>query len=148
MLWSTIACAPTASGTPRRSRLAASHKLDVAVPVAQVAALAAGVEAAVRRATPPGQTYEVYLFGHLATGNLHVNVVGPDPDDDTVDEAVLRVAAELGGTIAAEHGIGVAKTRWLHLTRSSVEIAIMRRIKAAFDPDGLLNPGVLLPESE
>ena len=121
------------------------HKLDVAVPVARVPDLAAGVEAAVQAATPPGRTYEVYLFGHLATGNLHVNVVGPDADDDAVDEAVLRVAASLGGTIAAEHGIGVAKTRWLHLTRSATEIDVMRRVKAALDPSGLLNPGVLLP---
>jgi FAD/FMN-containing dehydrogenase len=87
----------------------------------------------------------VYLFGHLATGNLHVNVVGPDPDDDAVDEAVLQVAADLGGTIAAEHGVGVAKARWLHLTRSAAEIEVMHRVKAAFDPAGLLNPGVLLP---
>ena len=121
------------------------HRLDVAVPVARVPDLATGVEAAVRAATPPGRTYEVYLFGHLATGNLHVNVVGPNPDDEAVDEAVLQVAADLGGTIAAEHGVGVAKARWLHLTRSAAEIEVMHRVKAAFDPAGLLNPGVLLP---
>lgn len=121
------------------------HKLDVAVPVARVPDLAAGVVAAVLAATPPGRTYEVYLFGHLATGNLHVNVIGPDPDDLAVDDAVLRVAAGLGGTIAAEHGIGVAKTEWLHLTRSVAEIDVMRRVKGALDPGDLLNPGVLLP---
>ena len=60
----------------------------------------------------------MFVFGHLAMGNLHVNVVGPAPDDDTVDDAVLRLAAAHGGSIAAEHGIGVAKVRWLNLTRS------------------------------
>jgi FAD/FMN-containing dehydrogenase len=121
------------------------HKLDVAVPVSRIPELASGVEAAVLEATPPGRTYEVYLFGHLATGNLHVNVVGPAPDDEATDEAVLRVAAGLGGSIAAEHGVGVAKAQWLHLTRSAAEIDVMRRVKTAFDPTGLLNPGVLLP---
>ena len=58
-------------------------------------------------------------------------------------DAVLRLAAELGGSISAEHGIGVAKTRWLALTRSPADIATMRAIKRAFDPKGVLNPGVI-----
>jgi FAD/FMN-containing dehydrogenase len=58
---------------------------------------------------------------------------------------VLRLAASQGGSIAAEHGIGVAKVPWLGLTRSRAEIDVMTGIKRAFDPDGLLNPGVLLP---
>ena len=52
----------------------------------------------------------------------------------------------LGGSISAEHGVGVAKRRWLHLTRSSEEIALMAAVKDAFDPQGILNPGVLLPD--
>jgi FAD/FMN-containing dehydrogenase len=51
--------------------------------------------------------------------------------------------AELGGSISAEHGIGVAKRQWLHLNRSPSEIAAMRAVKAALDPAGILNPGVL-----
>lgn len=124
------------------------HKLDVAVPVGRVAELADRVADAVRAVQPPGEAYELYLFGHLATGNLHVNVVGPAADDDRVDDAVLRATAALGGTIAAEHGIGVAKTRWLHLTRSPAELAAMQRIRSALDPTGLLNPGVLLVSGE
>jgi len=60
-----------------------------------------------------------------------------------VDDAVLRLVSECGGSISAEHGVGVAKRRWLELTRSPEEIAVMRSLKAALDPGGLLNPGVL-----
>ena len=74
------------------------------------------------------------LFGHLGDGNVHVNVLGPDPADETVDETVLRLVAEHGGTISAEHGVGVAKARFLHLTRTPAEIAAMRAIKARAGP--------------
>ena len=84
------------------------------------------------------------MFGHLLDGNLHVNVLGPDPDDSTVDDAVLALALELGGTVSAEHGIGVAKTAWLTRDRAPGDLAAMRAIKRALDPDGILNPGVLL----
>jgi FAD/FMN-containing dehydrogenase len=69
------------------------------------------------------------------------------PDDERVDEAVLTLVAELGGSISAEHGIGAAKKRWLHLNRSDAEIAAMRAIKRALDPHDILNPHVLLPDS-
>ncbi|MGZ4681957.1 MAG: FAD-binding oxidoreductase, partial [Acidimicrobiales bacterium] len=63
------------------------------------------------------------------------------------DDAVLTLVAERGGSISAEHGIGAAKRPWLHLNRSPAEIDVFRRIKAALDPNGILNPHVLLPES-
>jgi FAD/FMN-containing dehydrogenase len=80
---------------------------------------------------------------------VHVAVLGVDASDDDpggerVDDAVLRLVADRGGSISAEHGVGVAKTRWLHLSRSPEEIAAMRAIKHALDPAALLNPGVLL----
>jgi FAD/FMN-containing dehydrogenase len=56
--------------------------------------------------------------------------------------------ASLGGSISAEHGIGTAKRPWLHLNRSPAEIEVFRAIKRALDPDGILNPHVLLPEGE
>ena len=62
-----------------------------------------------------------------------------------MDEAVGRLAAAHGGSAAAEHGVGRAKTSWLAWTRPAAEIAAMRSIKSALDPNGLLNPGVLLP---
>jgi FAD/FMN-containing dehydrogenase len=83
------------------------------------------------------------LFGHVGDGNLHVNILGLAPGDDTVDHAVLELVARHGGSISAEHGIGVAKRADLHLTRTPAEIAAMRSIKAALDPDARLNPGVI-----
>jgi FAD/FMN-containing dehydrogenase len=62
-----------------------------------------------------------------------------------VSEAVLTLAVELGGSISAEHGIGTAKRRYVHLTRAPEELATMRAIKQALDPRGTLNPNVLLP---
>lgn len=87
----------------------------------------------------------MWLFGHAADGNVHVNVTGVAPDDDAVDDAVFRLAVQLGGSVSAEHGIGTAKRQWLHLNRSEAEIAVFGRLKAALDPDGVLNPSVLLP---
>ncbi|HEY8527475.1 MAG TPA: FAD-binding oxidoreductase [Acidimicrobiales bacterium] len=120
--------------------LGVPHKLDVGVPLARLAAFEADVRDRVA-AVAPGAT--CVLFGHVGDGNLHVNVVGPDPGDETVDAAVLEVTARHGGTISSEHGVGVAKRPFLELTRSPEEVAAMRAIKAALDPGGLLNPGVL-----
>jgi FAD/FMN-containing dehydrogenase len=117
------------------------HKMDVAVPLGRIAEFRAGLEGAVRAAGGPD--CRVIVFGHIGAGNLHVNVLGPDPADEAVDEAVLRLAAAFGGTISAEHGIGRAKAGLLHLSRSAAEIAAMRAVRSALDPSGLLNPGVL-----
>jgi FAD/FMN-containing dehydrogenase len=84
------------------------------------------------------------VFGHLAEANLHVNVLKAG-DSEAVTDAVLSLVASLGGSISSEHGIGRAKARWLGLSRSETEIDLMRSVKAAFDPLGLLNPGVLWP---
>jgi FAD/FMN-containing dehydrogenase len=86
------------------------------------------------------------VFGHLAEGNVHVNVVGTAPERERdVTDAVLRLVAAHGGSISAEHGIGRAKRDWLHLGRSRADIAAMLAVKAALDPGGLLSPGRLLP---
>ena len=123
------------------SALGVPHKLDVTLPQAALPAFESEVRAVVHTAAP-GST--LILFGHVGDGNLHVNVVGPADDDETVDDAVLQLVARMGGSISAEHGIGRAKTRWLPLSRSDTELAAMRAVKRALDPDGLLNPGVLL----
>jgi FAD/FMN-containing dehydrogenase len=122
--------------------LGVPHKLDVSVPLAAMAGFEAAVRDTVRAVDSDAV---VILWGHAGDGNLHVNVVGPAADDDAVDGAVFRLVAGMGGSISAEHGIGRAKTGWLHLTRSDADIDAMRAIKTALDPTGLLNPGVLLP---
>lgn len=119
------------------------HKLDVAVPAGRIGEFVRQVRVAVDEAAPGAQ---LYLYGHLGDGNLHVNVVGPPPEDESVDGAVLELAMAMGGTISAEHGIGVAKTEWLVADRGAADVAVMRAIKDALDPEHLLNPGVLLPE--
>jgi FAD/FMN-containing dehydrogenase len=118
------------------------HKLDVALPLTRLAAFRAELEELIAKADA-----RAIVFGHIGAGNLHVNVLGPAPDDDSVDDAVLRLAAGHGGTISAEHGIGRAKAAVLHVSRSAAEIEAMRAVKSAFDPVGLLNPGVLFPSS-
>jgi len=115
-------------------------KLDVAVPVDRLDELLQRVRAVVDGIDGA----ELIVFGHLAEGNVHVNVLGALDHAADVTDAVLQTAIDLGGTISAEHGIGVAKRRWLPLARSPEEIEAFRGIKAALDPDGILNPGVLL----
>ena len=117
-------------------------KLDVSVPVADLPGLVARLPEVVAAVAPAARTV---LFGHVNEGNLHVNVLDAVAQHEEVTEAVLRAVAALGGSISSEHGVGRAKPAWLHLSRSDTEVAAMRAVKRALDPQGLLNPGVLLP---
>jgi FAD/FMN-containing dehydrogenase len=119
-------------------------KLDVAVPLTALADLAAALPATVAAVAPGARTI---LFGHVNEGNLHVNVLDALAEDEQVSDAVLRLVASYGGSISAEHGVGRAKVEWLELSRSAAEIALMRTVKQAIDPAGMLNPGVLFPAS-
>ncbi|WP_258903820.1 FAD-binding oxidoreductase [Actinokineospora sp. UTMC 2448] len=116
-------------------------KLDVAVSPARAAEFETAVRAAVSAAAPSAR---LVLFGHLAEGNFHVNVLDA-ADGHAVSDAVLTTVARFGGSISAEHGVGVAKAPWLHLTRTPAERDLYAAIKAAWDPAGVLNPGVLIP---
>ena len=118
------------------------HKLDVTLPLTSLARFVDLVPETVRAVAPETRTW---LFGHAGDGNIHVNVSGLAPDDDRVDEAVLRMVGDFGGSISAEHGIGAAKRRWLPLSRTEDEIAAFRALKRALDPGGILNPNVLFP---
>jgi FAD/FMN-containing dehydrogenase len=117
------------------------HKLDVGVPLAALPGFLARLPDVVTGACPDARTI---VFGHLGDGNLHVNVLGPEPDDEAADDAVLELVLACGGAISAEHGLGTAKARWLTAARGADEVAAMRRVKAALDPAGVLNPGVIL----
>lgn len=126
------------------STLGVPHKLDVTLPPGSLAEFIERVPGAVATMGPGSRTW---LFGHVGDGNIHVNVTGLAQFDDRVDDVVFRLAAELGGSISAEHGIGTAKKRWLHLSRTPAELTAFRTLKQALDPDGVLNPEVLLPSA-
>jgi FAD/FMN-containing dehydrogenase len=119
------------------------HKVDVFVPPAGLESFRSELDTVVSKAA--SGPAEVLVFGHIGVGNLHVNVLGPDPRSTAVDEAVARLAVAHGGTISAEHGVGRAKAAWLDWSMPGPTLAAMRAIKSALDPAGLLNPGVLLP---
>jgi glycolate oxidase len=91
-------------------------------------------------------------FGHAGDGNIHVNIMF-DPDDDLQKqraliavEDVFKEAIRLGGTISGEHGIGLVKKDFLRLQMNSVELETLRKIKNAFDPEGIFNPGKVIPD--
>jgi FAD/FMN-containing dehydrogenase len=119
-------------------------KLDVALPLARLAAFVDAIGPLVAARWPAGQ---MFVYGHVGDGNLHVQLVDLSADEErAAKQAVLELVAEHGGSIGAEHGVGVSKRDWLHLTRGPADIAAMRAVKRAIDPAGVLNPGVLLPD--
>lgn len=116
-------------------------KLDVSVPVRALPELVERLPGVVAPVAPSAR---LIVFGHVNEGNLHVNVLEAGDAGEAVTDAVLHLVAELEGSISSEHGVGRAKVPWLGLSRSDAELAAMRAVKAGLDPDGRLNPGVLL----
>jgi FAD/FMN-containing dehydrogenase len=116
------------------------HKLDVGVPLDQLGGFLGQVAAVAKAAGGK----RVILFGHLGDGNVHVNVLGAAADNVDLDASVLELVLACGGTISAEHGVGVAKAQWLERARGASELAAMRAIKLALDPGNILNPGAVL----
>lgn len=113
--------------------------LDVSVPLPRMGAFLEQAEATARRIEPGCL---IYVFGHLGDGNLHYMVDAERPEAMT--KALFACLAALGGAITAEHGVGLDKKAYLPLVRSVDEIAAMRRLKTAFDPQNILNPGRVL----
>ena len=132
-----------------QSREGASIKHDVSVPIAAVPRLIEEGSAAVERLRPGIRPCP---FGHLGDGNIHFNFsqpVGADPKafmagEEPVHEAIYEVVLRLGGSISAEHGIGQMKRDALRRHKTPVELDMMRALKRALDPKGILNPGKLL----
>ena len=125
-------------------------KHDISVPVSRIPAFVAETDALLR-AQFPGVL--VVNFGHLGDGNLHYNVQAPSGEDGqrflaeqehAVNTVVFDTVARHGGSFSAEHGIGLLKRDELALRKSPVALHLMRGIKNAFDPQGLLNPGRVL----
>ncbi len=121
---------------------------DVVVPKGRVPDLFAAI-AALREAG----ALRIACFGHAGDGNIHVNIMADPADDDEVRRArhaerqLFERVVALGGAISGEHGIGFVKLPFVELQQSPEEIALMRRIKAAFDPRGILNPGKMFPSA-
>ncbi len=122
---------------------------DVVVPRGRVPELMDTV-AELRRA----YGIDIACFGHAGDGNIHVNLMIP-PDDAAArarsleaERRLFERVVELEGSISGEHGIGFTKSRYLELELDAAQIDLMRRLKAAFDPHGLLNPGKIFPESK
>ena len=130
--------------TPTISTLGLPLKFDVTVPMGSLAEF---VPTVTDRITRNFGHCRVFIFGHVADGNLHVNIMGANVDDiEILEELVLGLVSDRGGSISAEHGIGTAKKNHLHLSRSPGDIAVMRSIKRALDPDGIMNPNVLFAD--
>lgn len=115
-------------------------KLDVAVPLSRLAQFAGWLDDTV---SAIARGSRLVVFGHLAEGNLHVNVLGADERAAAVTETVLASVIALGGAISAEHGIGVAKAHWLRRAKGDEVVDAAEAIRRALDPQGLFNPGVL-----
>lgn len=127
----------------------ASIKHDISVPIASVPAFIARAAVAVEAVSPGAR---VVCFGHMGDGNLHYNIaqpVGADPKAflalyKPMNTAVHDIVRDLNGSISAEHGIGQLKRDELLATAPPVAIDLMRRVRAAFDPAGVMNPGKVL----
>ena len=127
------------------------YKNDVSVKVSAVPAFLHEMQALLAHEYPH---IEVVWFGHIGDGNLHINVLRPDELDETAfiaqcEHVTKLLAATLknhGGSISAEHGIGLVKRAYLESTRDAAEILLMKGVRKVFDPRGILNPGKLFTD--
>ena len=124
-----------------------NHMEDVVVPRSEIPALLQGVKAFAGK-----YGVRIVNFGHAGDGNVHINVLKDDLPMDRWDELVpalseeiYRLTLSLGGTITGEHGIGATRRKYLHLALDEAQIEVQRRIRAAFDPNQILNPAKIFP---
>ncbi|MCE5983195.1 FAD-binding oxidoreductase [Pseudomonas wadenswilerensis] len=122
------------------------YKNDISVTVSKVPAFLKDIDAIVAESYPD---FEVVWYGHIGDGNLHLNILKPEnlSKDEffakcaTVNKWVFETVEKYNGSISAEHGVGMTKRDYLTYSRSPVEIEYMKAVKAAFDPNGIMNPG-------
>lgn len=125
------------------------YKNDVSVRINRIPEFLEAVEAIVNAEYPE---FEIVWFGHIGDGNVHLNILRPadwqvadfKSECEQVSEKVMALVAEYGGSISAEHGVGLLKKNQLGYSRSEEEIEAMRAIKAVFDPAGIMNPGKVI----
>ncbi len=128
------------------------YKNDLSTTVSQLPQFLAEVDDIVGRSYPD---FEIVWYGHIGDGNVHLNILKPDnlPQEEfqarcaQVSTWVFEIVQRYGGSISAEHGVGLLKRDYLSYSRSTVEIELMRQIKQVFDPQGIMNPGKVFPES-
>ncbi|WP_409277482.1 FAD-binding oxidoreductase [Pseudomonas defluvii] len=126
------------------------YKNDISVTVSKVPAFLKDIDAIVGEHYPD---FEVVWYGHIGDGNLHLNILKPEnlSKDEffakcaTVNKWVFETVEKYNGSISAEHGVGMTKRDYLTYSRSPVEIEYMKAVKAAFDPNGIMNPGKIFP---
>ncbi len=121
----------------------ANVKHDISVPVSSIPEFVEAADSALQKSFPQAR---VFCFGHIGDGNLHYNV-GPEgllAQRDAVNRIVYDEVARLGGSISAEHGLGQLKREAIRSRKDPLELELMRALKTALDPKGLMNPGKLL----
>src|SRR5687767_6693776 len=121
----------------------ANVKHDISMPVSKIPQFVESAQAALASRFPD---LEVFCFGHVGDGNLHYNV-GPQrllENPERVNRVVYDALAGLGGSISAEHGLGQLKREAIRAHKSALELELMRKLKTALDPKGLMNPGKVL----
>ncbi|MEM7053636.1 MAG: FAD-binding oxidoreductase [Pseudomonadota bacterium] len=129
------------------------YKNDLSVRISAVPNFLRDLDALVQKSYPQ---FRVLWFGHIGDGNLHMNVL--KPEDWAVEDfhaacnqlspQVFELVRQHEGSLSAEHGVGLLKRDYLPMIRTAEELAIMRAIKQAFDPDGIMNPGKLLADRD
>lgn len=143
-LWSLregISESLSATGTP--------HKNDISLPIANLKPFCDELEGLFESSYPD---FELCVFGHIGDGNLHINVMKPSEMSAAtfasrvteLDAALFRLVGQYRGSVSAEHGVGTLKKKWLHLSRTAEELALLRSLKRLLDPNDILNPGKLI----
>lgn len=125
-----------------------NHMQDVVVPRSEIPKLLKGIKAIAQK-----HGVRIICFGHAGDGNVHVNTLKDRLPDErwralvptVIDEEIYGLTLSLGGMLTGEHGVGVIRRRYLPMALDEAQIELMRQIKAVFDPNGILNPGKIMP---